>query len=79
MGGCEVDLRHAGINGDAVIDVFAMWGGIELRVPESWTVITKVTPIMGGVEDNTRAPQNPGGHRLTIRGMVLMGGIEIKN
>jgi len=34
---------------------------------------------MGGVEDNTRAPQNPGGHRLTIRGMVLMGGIEIKN
>lgn len=79
MGGCEVDLRHAGINGEAVIDVFAMWGGIELRVPESWTVITKVTPIMGGVEDNTRAPQNAEGHRLTIRGMVLMGGIEIKN
>lgn len=79
MGGCEVDLRNAAINGDAVIDVFAMWGGIEIRVPENWTVIGRVTPLMGGVEDHTRAPQAATAHRLTIRGMVIMGGIEIKN
>ena len=79
LGGCEVDLRHAAINGEAVIDVFAMWGGIEIRVPEDWTVINRVTPIMGGVEDNTRPPQAGSPHRLTIRGMVVMGGIEIKN
>jgi predicted membrane protein len=79
MGGCEVDLRNAAINGDAVIDVFAMWGGIEIRVPESWTVIGRVTPLMGGVEDKTRAPQTATSHRLIIRGVVVMGGIEIKN
>jgi hypothetical protein len=79
LGGCEVDLRSAAINGDAVIDVFAMWGGIELRVPEDWTVINRVTPIMGGVEDNTHPPQGAAPHRLTLRGMVIMGGIEIKN
>ena len=79
MGGCEVDLRNAAINGDAVIDVFAMWGGIEIRVPESWTVIGKVTPLMGGFEDHTRAPQAATAHRLTVRGMVIMGGVEIKN
>ena len=79
LGGCEVDLRHAAINGEAVIDVFAMWGGIEIRVPEDWTVINRVTPFMGGVEDNTRPPQAASPHRLTIRGMVVMGGIEIKN
>jgi hypothetical protein len=79
MGGCEVDLRQASINGDAVIDVFAMWGGIEIRVPESWTVIGKVTPLMGGFEDQTRAPQAATAHRLTVRGMVIMGGVEIKN
>ncbi|MBA3297074.1 MAG: hypothetical protein H0U19_09070 [Acidobacteria bacterium] len=79
MGGCEVDLRQAAINGDAVIDVFAMWGGIEIRVPDNWTVIGKVNPIMGGFEDLTRAPQTATTHRLTVRGMVLMGGVEIKN
>lgn len=79
MGGCEIDLRHAAINGEAVIDVFAMWGGIEIRVPENWTVVGRVTPIMGGFEDKTRAPQGASTHRLIIRGVVLMGGVEVKN
>jgi predicted membrane protein len=79
MGGCEIDLRNAGINGEAVIDVFAMWGGIEIRVPENWTVIGRVTPIMGGFEDKTRAPQGASTHRLVIRGVVIMGGVEVKN
>lgn len=79
MGGCEIDLRQAAINGDAVIDVFAMWGGVEIRVPEDWTVTLQVTPLMGGAEDKTRPPIGSAVHRLTVRGMVLMGGVEIKN
>jgi hypothetical protein len=55
-----------------------MWGGIELKVPETWTVINKVTPFMGGVDDKTHQPATSE-HRLTIRGLVVMGGIEIKN
>jgi predicted membrane protein len=79
MGGCEIDLRQAAINGEATIDVFAMWGGIELRVPEDWTVISRVNAVLGGVEDKTRPPLGLSTHRLTIRGVVVMGGIEIKH
>jgi hypothetical protein len=79
MGGCEIDLRKAAINGEAVIDIFCMWGGIEIRVPEDWTVVSHIVPIMGGVEDKTRPPQTATAHRLTLRGLALMGGIEIKN
>lgn len=79
MGGCVIDLRHASIDGEAVIDVFAMWGGIEIRVPEGWTVIGQVTPLLGGFEDGTQPPAVPGKQRLVIRGVVIMGGIEIKN
>lgn len=79
LGGCEIDLRHATIDGEAVLDVFAMWGGIEIRVPEDWTVISRVTPLLGGVDDKTRPPQSAGNQRLVIRGFVVMGGVEIKN
>jgi predicted membrane protein len=79
MGGCEVDLRQAQINGEAVIDVFAMWGGIEIRVPQDWTVVSQVTPLLGGFDDKTRPTQTASVHRLVIRGFVIMGGIEVKN
>lgn len=79
MGGCEIDLRQAAIHGEAVIDVFAMWGGIEIRVPENWSVIGRVTPILGGFDDRTRAPQGATAHTLVVRGVVVMGGIEVKN
>jgi predicted membrane protein len=79
MGGCEIDLRQAAIEGEAVFDVFAMWGGIEIRVPDNWTVIGRVTPILGGFDDKTRPAPQPNPQRLVIRGFVIMGGVEVKN
>jgi predicted membrane protein len=79
LGGCEIDLRQAAINGEAIIDIFAMWGGIELKVPEDWSVESRVTPLLGGVEDKTRPPQGASAHRLLLRGFAIMGGVEIKN
>jgi predicted membrane protein len=80
-GGVELDLRGAAIEGDsAVIDVFALWGGIELTVPEDWVVVSKVLPVMGAYEQKTK-PQTPapGAKELIIRGFVIMGGVEVKN
>jgi hypothetical protein len=83
MGGCEIDLRQASIapGTDAVIDVFAFWGGIDIKVPEDWTVVTRAMPLMGGVEDKTRTPQPPPPveKRLVISGIVVMGGVVVKN
>ena len=83
MGGCEIDLRQASIapGTEAVVDVFAFWGGIDIKVPEDWTVVTKVMPLMGGVDDKTRAPQPPPAmeKRLVISGIVVMGGVAVKN
>jgi predicted membrane protein len=79
LGGCQIDLRQATIEGDAVIDVFAMWGGIEIKVPENWSVTGRVTPILGGYEDKTRPVRDGTNQRLLVRGLVMMGGVEIKN
>jgi predicted membrane protein len=79
MGGCEIDLRQASIDGEAVIEVFAIWGGIELKVPEDWTVVPRVTAIMAGVEDKTRPVPGAPGKRLLLRGFVMMAGVDVKN
>lgn len=81
MGGCEIDLRQASIvpGTEAIVDLFAFWGGIDIKVPEDWTVVTRAMPLMGGVEDKTRAPQGAATRRLIVRGIVVMGGVVIKN
>jgi predicted membrane protein len=78
MGGLEIDLREASIKGEAVIDVFTLMGGVEMRVPEDWLVIIEGFPFMGGFEDKTRPPKESVKH-LVIKGTAMMGGLEIKN
>jgi predicted membrane protein len=79
MGGCEIDLRKAGIAADpAVIDTFALWGGIEIYVPDDWEVVNRGFAVMGGFEDKTKRPVEPKG-RLVVTGFALMGGVEISN
>jgi predicted membrane protein len=80
MGGCELDLRQASIKDvDAILDLFAFWGGIEVKVPEDWTVILQGVPILGGFEDKTRPPKGESKKQLIIKGYAVMGGVEIKN
>lgn len=79
MAGVEYDLRGATPASDTVVlDVFAMWGGIEIVVPPDWRVAVEVTPLMGGVEDNSLPPAGPARTTLVVRGTVVMGGVEIK-
>lgn len=77
MGGIEMDFRPSAINGDAVIDVFVVMGGLQIRVPPDWTVSNQVMAIMGGaVDKSTGSPDAK--NRLIIRGFVMMGGVEVK-
>ncbi len=80
MGGCEIDLRQASISdGEAVIHGLAFWGGIEIKVPEDWSVRSSVLPLMGGFEDKTRPPKEGGTKTLRIKGLAIMGGMEVHN
>ncbi len=80
MGGCEIDLRQAAIKeSEAVIDVFAFWGGIEIKVPEDWGVSIQATPILGGFDDKTRPQKGGSAKKLIIKGYAIMGGVEIRN
>jgi hypothetical protein len=78
MGGIEIDLSGAGTSGaEAIIDVFVMMGGINIRVPADWVVSNQVLAVMGGVDDRSTGPPDSR-NRLILRGFVMMGGIEVK-
>jgi hypothetical protein len=78
MGGIELDLRGASTStGEAVIDLFVMWGGIEIWVPPDWAVSNQVGLLMAGAEDKSTGTQ-AARHRLIVRGFAIMGGVEIK-
>ena len=80
FGGCGVDLRHAVLpeGGAAVVDVFAMFGGIEIRVPDDWLVVNRGSAILGGFENKSR-PLPGASRRLVVTGTAIMGGVEVKN
>ena len=81
MGGVELDLRGANIadGEEAVLDNFAFWGGIDVRVPENWRVVSQVMPLMGAYVDKTAGRGATAGPVLIMRGAAIMGGIEVKN
>ena len=83
FGGFEIDLRRANIEGDsAVLDLNAVFGGIEVRVPESWSVVMKGAGVFGGYVDSTTQPDPriyPNPKHLICKGGAVFGGVEIKN
>jgi predicted membrane protein len=85
FGGVEMDFRSADIEGEeAIIFLDAMFGGIELVVPDRWAIVWEGQNIFGGYGDETRpplpdVPGAPPRKRLVLRGRAVFGGISIKN
>ena len=81
MGGSEIDLTQADINGTVTIDLTQVFGGTKLIVPSNWQVKAQMAAIFGGVEDKRsvhNVPLDPN-KLLIIDGTSIFGGIEIKS
>ena len=82
FGGVEIDFREADMEGEAILEINCIFGGVEIRVPENWHVYSRNIPVFGGYEDTSRQPTVPEGTKpktLIVTGMVVFGGVEIKN
>lgn len=79
MGGFDIDLRDADIEGsEATINVNAFMGGGVIRVPETWAVSMRVAAFMGGHSLKAREGAQVT-KSLIVKGMAIMGGIEVRN
>ena len=82
FGGIELDLRGAATTLDEIdLEANAVFGGIEMIVPDTWDVTVRGAGILGGYEDKTHRVPNPQGVKrphLTIRGGAVFGGVTVK-
>ena len=81
FGACKIDLRDAQIQGrEAVLESYAIFGGVEIRVPPDWEVVNHSFALFGGVGDDRRHPRSgPDTKTLILEGAAVFGGVQVKN
>jgi len=83
FGGCDLDFRSADTAAQEMeIECLAVFGGIEMQVPDHWRVTVQGFPVFGGMENKTRLRdglQPEEIRNVLVRGNAMFGGIEIHN
>jgi hypothetical protein len=79
MGGDEIDLREAEIEGgELTVNVFTLMGGANIYVPDSIEVEVGGFSLMGGnVEIGSERSPRPGAPLVRVRAYNLMGGVTV--
>ena len=79
FGSSDIDLRNATIADEgATINIIASFGSVKLLVAADWGVNIQTRSVFGGVTFKRSAPTSPVG-QLTLTGLCLFGGVEIKS
>lgn len=78
FGSVTCDLRGATIKKDVVISASAVFGGIDIYVPDDIVVKVRSTPIFGGVSNKTKNDSSDHAKTIYIDATCIFGGVEIK-
>ena len=64
-----------------VLEINAIFGGAEVKIPQNWNADLRGVGIFGGFGDETLHPDLnvPGTKRLIVRGAAVFGGVGVKN
>lgn len=78
FGGTELDLTQAIFTDNVCeINVFCLFGGVEVRVPEGTHVRNECIAIFGGADTKSSEPL-PGAPTVVLKGFVGFGGVEVR-
>lgn len=79
MGGTEINLSQADIQGRVTLEVTQVMGGSRIIIPPHWSVISEMTAVLGGIEDKRTVFSGSidPNKVLILKGTSVMGGIEI--
>jgi len=78
FGGVKCDLSNAVINGDVLINVNCIFGGVDIYLPENVNIRSNAVCIFGGTEDCRKIKCKDSSVTVYIKGCVLFGGVDFK-
>lgn len=78
FGGLTCDLNGADIQEDCVIHACAIFGGIDILIPEGINVKIHSSSIFGGVSDKKKRPFREDARTVYINATCIFGGMDIK-
>ena len=81
MGAVEIDMRDAKLEGnEATLELTAILGAVEIRIPREWKVEVDSSAILGAVEDKFKSDSlETTQSTLYIKASAILGAIEIRN
>src|SRR4029077_1837330 len=79
FGGGQIDLRGATLDpAGAELNVRALFGGVQVIVPETWHVEQRMVAVLGGVSDSReKIEAQETGPVLRLSGWAVFGGIDV--
>ena len=81
FGGSKINLSKCKLApGVTQLDITCIFGGTEIIVPEDWSIVIDVVPVLGGFSDERRissASVLDSSRQLIIKGTLVFGGGEI--
>lgn len=78
FGSVSLDLRQAIINEDIYMASTAVFGGIEIMVPNNVRIEISSTPIFGGVSNKANKPLGENPPTIYLNSTNIFGGTEVK-
>ena len=78
FGSILFDLKNATITKDQIINVNAIFGGVDIIVPKNVNIKVKSTPIFGGTSNKVKTVFNENLPTIYINSVTMFGGVDIK-
>lgn len=78
FGGMEVHLENAVIDHDITVSATAVFGGIEIFLPENVKVKVSSTSIFGGVGNERKGKTSDSPVTVYVNGSGIFGGVDVK-
>jgi len=83
FGGANIDLRQTNTQRpEIVINADAVFGGVDIKIPDTWMADVRGSGVFGSYEDQTHHPAQTGTNpppRLIVKGGAVFGGVTVRN